>query len=357
MGAVTFLFIAFFYQSPRKSKESQGRNWRETLSELDVEGTALLAPCVVCLLLAIQWGGSTYHWSNWRIILLFVLSAVLFALFCMAQHVKGEKATIPPRILQSRTVSSGFFFLFMLGGAFIIVSYLMPVWFQAIEGVSAQQSGIRILPQVIGFVLFTFISAGMVTATGYCPPMLILATALASIGAGLLTTLNPKSSHAAWIGYQALFGFGAGGGMQLPKIAVQAVLKSAEDIAVAATLMMFAQTLGGAIMLSASQSILNNQLVRNISNAAPGLLAGNGTSILQSGATALRQRVPAEELPRVLDAYSLSINQAMYVAVAVAALSIIGSVAMEWKDFNAEKKEKMAVEKSREVREQQPGEA
>lgn len=70
-----------------------------------------------------------------------------------------------------------------------------------------------------------------------------------SVGAGLLTTLHIGSSSAEWIGWQVIAGFGMGLGMQMSGLAAQVVLK-AEDVPVGASLMFFAQSLGGAVFVS-----------------------------------------------------------------------------------------------------------
>ena len=63
IGAVTILGIAIFFTSPtRKNEESIG--FWERSKQFDPIGTCLFIPCIICLLLALQWGGSKYPWSD-----------------------------------------------------------------------------------------------------------------------------------------------------------------------------------------------------------------------------------------------------------------------------------------------------
>ena len=78
--------------------------WKERMRQLDPIGTAVFLPGIVCLLLALQWGGSTYAWGNWRIILLFVIAGILIAAFVGIQFWIGDQATVPPRIVKQRSV-------------------------------------------------------------------------------------------------------------------------------------------------------------------------------------------------------------------------------------------------------------
>ena len=61
--------------------------------QFDPIGTILFVPAIVCLLLALQWGGTTYDWSSGRIIALIVVFATCLVLFCMVQWWIGDRAT------------------------------------------------------------------------------------------------------------------------------------------------------------------------------------------------------------------------------------------------------------------------
>lgn len=57
-------------------------------------------------------------------------------------------------------------------------------------------------------------------------PVILFAQILCSIGAGLLTTLRDNTSTPLWATYMALTGFGLGLGVNVPHIAIQAVMKT-----------------------------------------------------------------------------------------------------------------------------------
>ena len=110
----------------------------------------------------------------------------------------------------------------------VVVIYI-PIWFQAIKGVSAVESGIRSIPMILGLVVVSIISGIIVTLSGYYTPLMILSSLLMATGAGLLSTFKVGTGHAMWIGYQAIYGFGVGAGMQQGVIAAQTVC-TLEDI-------------------------------------------------------------------------------------------------------------------------------
>lgn len=122
-GAVTAIFIIIFFQLPNKKTASASMTLWEQLRMMDLEGTGLFIPGIICLLLALQWGGTKFAWSNGRIIALFILFGVLIIGFIAVQIWKQDRATVPPRIFKNRNVWGSAFFAAFLGAAFFVMVY------------------------------------------------------------------------------------------------------------------------------------------------------------------------------------------------------------------------------------------
>jgi hypothetical protein len=207
-----------------------------------------------------------------------------------------------------------------------VLVYFLPVWFQAIEGVTAIESGIRVLPLIIALVLSSIIAGGTVSALGYYTPFLIACSVIMAVGAGLMTTFKVDTRKAIWIGYQVIFGFGIGLGQQQAGLAAQTVLPVA-DVPVGVSLKFFGQQLGGAVFVSVGQNILSTKLVSGLA----GLLNLDAQVIISLGATELRNYVRAEDLGKVLRVYNHALDDVFVVATVLASLSIFGAVLTEWK--------------------------
>ena len=123
LGGVTILFVMAFLHLPEQKSDMKHLSFKEKIQSFDLEGTVLFIPSVVSLLLALQWGGAKYPWRSGRIIGLFVVFAVLIIGFIWVQIWKGDKATVPPRLLKNRSVWSSALFAALLGGAFFVVTY------------------------------------------------------------------------------------------------------------------------------------------------------------------------------------------------------------------------------------------
>ncbi|KAF2231647.1 MFS transporter [Viridothelium virens] len=314
---------------PKKMKTNRGSlrlfvHWFMKLERFGLFATFIDIPGIVCLLLALSWGGTTYTWSDWRIILLFVLYAILIMTSIAMQAWRKEYA-ISPFALGQRSIYAGLGFAFCMSAAFSIINYYMPIWFQAVKGASPTNSGVMSLPLVISVPVLSIMVRSAIMHVGYYMPFMIASSIFMSAGAGLLTTLRPNTGQEAWIGYLVLFGTGVGLGMQLSVIAVQTVLLLTVP-SEGEVLIMSARHLGDAIFISIGQNIFENRLVSNLRSMQPDV---NAPQIGSFGTTTMRNLFPAESLPKVLTAYNSAINQALYTAVGIAALSTIGSLLMK----------------------------
>ncbi|KAI9660436.1 MAG: hypothetical protein M1821_009786 [Bathelium mastoideum] len=326
-GAVTSVTTAVFVPN-LSAPTTQKTDWRTTLSRLDLGGTALLLPAIVSLLLALQWGGTVYAWDNAKVIALLVLAALLLGCFFAYERWMGERASIPFRIINKKNVVFGALFVFLLDGAFYILDYYLPIWFQAIKGKDAKHSGISSLPFVITTMITYTLVGHAVSIVGYYHPFMLASTAITSTGAGLLTTLSSSSTSAHYIGFQILFGTGIGLGTQLPVVAAQAVLTEA-DVPLGVAAIMFFQVLGPAVFVSLGQTVFVNRLVVELGAAVPG--DHNATSIADAGALSVVNSFNATFTEPAIGAYNTALNQTWYIVVALASLSIIGALGMEWR--------------------------
>ena len=162
-------------------------------------------------------------------------------------------------------------------------------------------------------------------------PFVIVSPVLTSIGIGLMTTFAPDTDTGKWIGYQILFGFGCGIAFQVPQIAAQTVLPL-KDVPQGVSITFFAETLGGAIFVSAGNNILNNNLVKYI--GALNIPQVNPYTIVELGATELRGYVPVAFVAQTVTAYNQALINVFQVALIVACLSVIGAAGMEWKSVH-----------------------
>ncbi|KAK7186765.1 MFS general substrate transporter [Paraphaeosphaeria sporulosa] len=334
LGGLSIGVLILVLHLPSKSREQM--TLFEQFKRLDPIGTTLFLPSIVCLLLALQWGGTTYAWSSWRPVLLLVFACVLFVGFLAVQIWRPDTATLPMRILKQRTVAASALFAFTSQAGMIVVTYYIPIFFQALKGFSPTKSGVATIPFILSLVVGTILAGGLVQRIGYPAPFMILSAVIFSIGVGLVTTWPVEVNHSAWISYQFLIGFGVGIGMQQPSINAQIVLTK-EDNPTGISLMMFMQNFGGAIFLSVAQSVFTDDLARQLTKI-PGLHLSK-SQVVEMGATSIRNMVPQQLVSVFLERYRVAICNAIYVALGLACFSLVGALLVEWKSVKKDKSE------------------
>ena len=124
IGGVAMLAIFFFLHINRVNNPDNASVLSRIL-ELDLLGTFFLIPAVVCLLLALQWGGAEHPWNSPTIIGLFVTFGVLAIIFVCIQLWKGDDGTLPPRLFKNRDILCAMLFAVFFGAAFFPLVYYL----------------------------------------------------------------------------------------------------------------------------------------------------------------------------------------------------------------------------------------
>jgi MFS family permease len=156
-----FVFpILLIINIPERSKadDKDRITVRTSISKLDLWGFFLFASLAVQFLLALQWGGTKYPWKSATIIGLFCGSAGTFIIFLIQEFYAGENAMVPFSIVKKTVVWSSCLVCLFFFGALITWTYYLPIYFQAVKGVSPTLSGVYVLPGVLSQIAMAIIS-------------------------------------------------------------------------------------------------------------------------------------------------------------------------------------------------------
>ncbi|PVI07065.1 major facilitator superfamily transporter [Periconia macrospinosa] len=317
-GGLAAAAILFSFKPPRAADPVKAP-LKEKLIQMDILGTALIMASVVCYLLALQWGGIAKSWSDADVIGCLVGFGLLAIAFAVNEWWMGEKALVHPTYLRHRIVMSGCLYSFFVAGGFYILLFYLPIYFQAVKGASAVSSGIRLLPLILGMTLSQIVIGVTITVTGIWNPFQLMGAALLTIGSGLLFTLKVDSSAGHWIGYQIVAGIGLGTGFNVPIIVTQRIVK-ASDVSTATAVVLFFQSLGGALIVAAGQSIFQNELIAKLAQTNPEILP---VSVASADATSLRHLFNDQQLEGIKEAYVYGISMSYALSIAVAAVGTL----------------------------------
>ncbi|THC95966.1 hypothetical protein EYZ11_004563 [Aspergillus tanneri] len=318
IGAVVAGFLLFLNIPEPVVKTSLLSVLATLPSKLDLVGFALLAPSAIQLLLALEYGGNEYAWNSSMIIGLFCGAGVTFLIFLYWESRQGGQAMTPLPMLRQRIVWTSCVNQTSLIGMTLCTSYFLPMYFQAVKGVSPTLSGVDLLPTVLSQLVGTVICGALASSV------------ITAIGNGLISTFTPSTSTGKWIGYQILIGTGRGLGFQVPIVAVQNTLSPAQ-IPVAMALLMFCQTLGGAVFLVIANVIFSASLRTEIPWYAPGI---DPETVIGAGASSVRDVVTSTTaLAGTLTAYATSVGRVFYLAVGLSGIGLASAWGMGWKDI------------------------
>ncbi|EUC27724.1 hypothetical protein COCCADRAFT_110934 [Bipolaris zeicola 26-R-13] len=334
IGAAVCAILLFFFHPPRSTYSASGvpRSYSEILGNLDYIGAGMIISSLVCLSLALQWGGTKYKWGDGRVVALLVVFGVLFLSASGHQYWKGEKALFPTRLLRQRGFLLSLFNGLCFGGVQYAALYYLPTWFQAIKGETRVGAGIQMLP-IVGAIIGVNIVAGItISFTGRLAPFIVIATVLASVGSGLLYTFTPTKSQARIIGYQLIYGAGSGAGVQQAFIGAQAALDPA-DVTYASASVLLMNSMSGVITLCVCQNLFTNRI-----NALTEVLPGVTKETLQSGFAFLRSTLTPAEFGVAIQTFNSAIQDAFLVAIVLSCASVLGWPFLSWASVKGQKK-------------------
>lgn len=109
IGAISAAIIFFVFQTPAASKSEEARRatLTEKIKQMDLIGVATIMPAILCLLLALEWGGVTKPWNSRDVIGTLVGFGVLMIAFGMVEWLQGDRAMVVPYIMKQRVIWVG----------------------------------------------------------------------------------------------------------------------------------------------------------------------------------------------------------------------------------------------------------
>ncbi|EGY14473.1 MFS gliotoxin efflux transporter GliA [Verticillium dahliae VdLs.17] len=266
--------------------------------------------------------GPTHPWDSSEVIGLLVGAFVLPIVLIAWEIWLGDYASMPPRLYKMRSLWAASAFQFFFLGAYIVLLYYLPIYFQSIKGTSPIQSGVNNLPLVLAASIFSLVGGTVVMKTGYAMPVMLSGSMITTVALGLIYSMDIGTPSSKWIGYQffvgAFMSFGIPHGLTVAQAGV-----GPEDLPAVTANLLFYQTIGGAFSTSAGQAGFVNQLLKELPKTAPSV---NPQQVIETGASELHNVFPPDVLPGILEAYMVGIKAAFAVALAFSGVAFLFSL-------------------------------
>ncbi|KAK6822449.1 hypothetical protein PG987_013994 [Apiospora arundinis] len=316
------MVIAFFFM---KMQRRAGGTFVQKIRRIDWGGVTILTVSCIAIMYAVTYGGASRSWSDASVAVPLVgglLGLVIFALFEGSPFV-AEPVT-PYHLFANRTSAIAFVVTFLQSMMSLYVVYVYALYFQAVFGASQTLSGVYLIPTVIAFPLFTSIGGVLMSKFGRYKPLHLISFAVLTLGCGLSSLLDDRSSPAAWVFFQIFLGFGAGLSMAVLLPAVQAELTEA-DTALSTGTWAFIRSLGVIWAVTIPAVVFNNrfgQLLHTISDPAARAMLDNGNAYAH-GTAALVASFGGETTEQVRAVYSQSIQRVWQIGIVFSGFSFV----------------------------------
>jgi EmrB/QacA subfamily drug resistance transporter len=231
---------------------------RRTRHRVDYLGAVLIVLAVSCVVLLCDWGGSREPWGSPVIIGLGVAAVALVVGF-VAWELRAPEPLMPMRLFRDSIARVCLGLNVLVGMLFYAGIFFVPVFLQFVNGVRPTDSGLLIIPFMLGAVGATIASGRLIDRSGNYRIYPITGGAVAIVGVLLLVRLDSSSSAAVVSGSAVLLGIGAGLVMQVLILAIQNAVPP-RDVGVATAVSMMVRILGGAIAVPVLGTVFNSRL-------------------------------------------------------------------------------------------------
>ncbi len=238
---------------------------------------ALVVGMVPLLLVAEQ--GNKWGWmsaGSWTCYVVGVLGIVGFIFIEIRMK---DEALIPMRLFRKRMFAQGLVINVMIGLAMFGSIATLPLYMQLVLNATPTQSGLWLLPLMVG-LMSASISSGILTGkTGHYKIFPVIGTALMAGASLMLLTVTVDTAYWNLALFLFMLGCGLGLNMQTMMMAVQNSV-AARDIGVATSSATFFRATGGTIGTAVFLSLLFNGLASNVTSR---LTAAFPTAEFQAG--------------------------------------------------------------------------
>lgn len=316
IGFVAMAFIIRFFHLPHEKREVS----------IDYAGMVALAIALVSILLATSFGGTTWPWASAQIIVLYAVGAVATIAFILIER-KAKEPVIPLRLFRSSifTLSNiaSFGIAIMMFGAIIYI----PVYAQGVLGVSAAESGLILMPLMLGMIVMGMVSGFLVTKTGRYKEIILIGNALMIAGYVLLSRMHFGSSPLELTFAMLVFGVGLGLAMQQYTLVVQNNARR-QDLGVATSSVQFFRNVGSTVGIAIYGTIMTTSIGPAIARYLPEGAAGQ-VSEMDAGAVLDPAQLAGLSTP-VADAVRQGLAEALHntflIGIPIGVLVLIASL-------------------------------
>jgi EmrB/QacA subfamily drug resistance transporter len=283
---------------------------------IDYLGILLIGLAATGLTLVTTWGGNQYAWTSPTILAMAAGSIVALVLFLLVEH-RAAEPLLPLRLFRSRVFSVCSLLSFIIGFAMLGGVTFLPTYLQYVHGATATESGLEMLPLVLGLLVASIVVGTIISKTGRYRIFPIIGTVMIGGGLYLLSLMDNHTSYTTTAGYMVVLGLGVGLCMPVPTVVVQSTVDYA-DLGVATSGVSFLRTMGSSFGVAVFGSFYASELPKKLAGAIPPGVDPRAASTVGG----VRSLPPAAREP-ITAAYADALHVVFLAAVPVALVGLL----------------------------------
>jgi EmrB/QacA subfamily drug resistance transporter len=300
---------------------------RRAEARIDVGGALLVMIAAGALMLALSWGGQTYPWSSPNVIGLFGLSVLAVAALIVVEA-KVSEPVLPLALFRQWPFTTNIVASFLLSMSFMGMITFMPLYLQVGLGTPATQSGVAVLPLMMGLILTSTVAGRLVTRTGHYKEFMVGGSVLILLGVVLLVLMGPHASAVQVSWRLFIIGLGLGPSQSLFSMVIQNSAAPGQVGVVTSASQFFRQigsTTGVAVVGALLTARLSGEMAkRGQTGAHEGLAQLQALALGDKGVGAGTVHVD----PMVQGAFSAAMNSVFLASLLIVVLALIAVVAI-----------------------------
>ncbi|WP_240977355.1 MDR family MFS transporter [Planctomonas sp. JC2975] len=256
IGIIALIIVMAFLHVPHHPRDSVRIDWWGA--------TGVIVALVPLLLVAEQ--GRDWGWGSAASITCYVVGAIGIVGFIIVEMLMKDDALIPLKLFRSSTFSMATIIGVLVGFGMFGAMLTLPLYLQLVLGATPTESGLQLLPMILGLMIASIASGQIIARTGRYRQFPIIGTLLLSGGFFWLTFLTYDKSYWFIAGAMLLIGLGLGQLMQTLTIASQNSV-GLRDMGVATSASTFFRQIGGTLGTAVLISLLFTVMPTNIQSS------------------------------------------------------------------------------------------
>ena len=319
LGALALVVTALTMRLPQHQRPRVSIDWW---------GATLLGIAVTGLSLAASWGGTQYPWGSWQIVSLLVLAVLAGAIFVAVERRldnRGGEPILSLLLFGDRNFTATIAMTFLVGFAMFGAVTFLPQFQQNVQGASATNSGLLLLPLMGGMLVTSLAGGQFITRTGRYKGLLVSGSVVMAGGLGLLATMTVNTSRFTTSLYMVALGIGMGMLMQTTMLVIQNSVEQ-RDLGAASGAATLFRTLGGSLGVSLLGTLFTQRLTASLRDTPGTASPTHGLSASSQITPAMLARLPAPIRAAFQHAIVAGVQTLFLWAAAIAALAVIAAL-------------------------------